>query len=121
MESNSLFPDPMKMWRDAVTNMEKDFNSRATESMKDPETVRSMQQMMAATEGMQQSFEQALETYLHTANLPTRKDINALSEKLDIINEKIDTLQRNQASRDSVPRPSRTRRPPSADATAEKE
>lgn len=42
MESNPSFPNPMKIWCDAVSIMEKEFNSRATEILMVAESVRSM-------------------------------------------------------------------------------
>jgi hypothetical protein len=118
METNemasSLFPDPLQMWRDALTKFENDANAMATGSMKSPELMRSLQQATAVSAGMQQAFEKVVEGYLRRANMPSRKEVSELAESLQRIEEKLDRLLPQEA----MPRPARTRRPQAAAAPA---
>src|SRR5690606_7578184 len=69
--ASSLFPDPLQMWRDALTKLENDANAMAAGRMKTPEIMRSLQQATAVSAGMQQAFEKVVEGYLRRANLPS--------------------------------------------------
>src|SRR5688572_31823270 len=90
--STSLFPDPLQMWRDAVTKLEGDVNSLTTGSMNSQEVVRSLHDFSAASLGMQQLFEKAIGAYLRRANLPSRKDVAELAQALQRIEDKLDRL-----------------------------
>lgn len=114
--ASSLFPDPLQMWREAVTKLENDANTLASGSMKSPEVARSLQQASAVTMGMQQVFEKIVEAYLRRSNLPSRKELLEVMESLQRIEEKIDRLLPQDTS---VPKPARTRRPQSAAAPSQ--
>jgi hypothetical protein len=119
--STSLFPDPLQMWREAVTKLEGDVNSLTTGSMNSQEVVRSLHDFSAASLGMQQLFEKAIGAYLRRANLPSRKDVAELAQALQRIEDKLDRLLPADAvaATAQVPRPARTRKPPAAAATAQ--
>ncbi|MBS0316775.1 MAG: hypothetical protein JSR49_06590 [Proteobacteria bacterium] len=111
---SSLFPDPLQMWRDAVTRLENDVNAMATGGMKSQEVARSLNQFSAVSLGMQQAFEKVVEGYLRRANLPSRKEVAELAHTLQRIESKIDRLLPANALDAAAPRPARTRRPPGA-------
>ena len=117
--ASSLFPDPLQLWRDAVTRLENDVNAMATGGMKSQEVARSLNQFSAVSMGMQQAFEKVIDGYLRRANLPSRKEVAELAEALQRIEGKIDRLLPVDALRAPVPRPARTRRPPGAAAPPE--
>jgi len=60
----SLFPDPLQIWREAVTKLESDVNSLATGSLKSQEVARSLHQFSSVSLGMQQMFEKVIDAYL---------------------------------------------------------
>ena len=76
--------------------------------------MRTVQQSMALSSGMQQAFEKLVEVYLQRVNLPSRKDLLAVVEMLQRLDEKMDRLL---PASDTSPRPARTRRPPVAAAS----
>lgn len=117
--ASSLFPDPLQMWRDAVTRLENDVNAMATGGMKSQEVARSLNQFSAVALGMQQAFEKVVESYLRRANLPSRKEVAELAQALQRIEGKIDRLLPADALHAAAPRPARTRRPPGAVAPPE--
>jgi len=113
--ASSLLPDPLQMWRDALTKLEGEANSLATGSLKSQEVMRSLNQFSAVSLGMQQMFEKGLDAYLRRANLPSRKEVAELAEALQRIESKLDRLLPADAlPLTSAPRPARTRRPAGA-------
>ena len=113
--ASSLFPDPFKLWRDAVTQLEGQANNLATGSLQSQEALRSLHTLSGAFMGMQQMMDKALNDYLRRTNLPSRKDIAELAHTLQRIESKLDALLPAEA-REAPPRPARTRRPPTSAA-----
>ena len=102
--ASSIFPDPLQLWRDAVTRLEQDVNALATGSLGSQEVSRSLHQFSTVSLGMQQMLEKLIERYLQKANLPSRKEVAELAESLRRIEDKIDRLLPAEAT---VARPSR--------------
>jgi hypothetical protein len=109
--ASSLFPDPLQMWRDAVTKLESDVNALATGSAKSQEVVRTLHQLSGVSLGMEQVLEKVIGSYLRRANLPSRREVIELAESLRRIEDKLDRLL--PADSAPAPRPPRTRRPSS--------
>ena len=116
--STPLIPDPLQMWRDAVTKLESNVNSLVTGSMESPEVVRSLHQFRTVSLGMEQAFEKAIGSYLSKVNLPSRKDIADLAATLQRIEDKLDRVLPAPPQTALAPRPPRTRRPPAPATTA---
>lgn len=112
--ASSLFPDPLKLWRDAVSQLENQANSLATGSLQSQETMRSLHALSGAYMGMQQMLEKAIAEYLRRANLPSRKDLAELSQTLQRIESKLDLLLPAAEAKETPHRPARTRRPPAS-------
>ena len=112
--ASSLIPDPLQLWREAVTKLESSVNSLVTGSMESQEVVRSLHQFRTVSLGLEQAFEKAIGSYLGKVNLPSRKDIADLATTLQRVEDKLDRLLPAQAGAAPVPRPPRTRRPPAA-------
>ena len=110
--ASSLFPDPLQMWRDAVTKLESDVNALATGSTKSQEVVRTLHQLSGVSLGMEQVLEKVIGSYLKRANLPSRREVLELAESLRRIEDKLDRLL--PADSTPAPRPPRTRRPSAA-------
>ena len=114
----SLIPDPLQMWREALTKLESNVNSLVTGSMDSQEVMRSVHQLSTVSLGLQQAFEKAIGSYLAKVNLPSRKDIGELAATLQRIEDKLDRLLPASAAAPASPRPARTRRPPPEEASA---
>ena len=109
--ASSLLPDPLQLWRDAVTKLENAVNSLAGGSMHSQEVQRALHQVSTVSMGVHQLIEKVIGDYLRKANLPSRTDVIGLAESLRRIEDKLDRLLPAEAA---APRPARTRRPPSA-------
>jgi hypothetical protein len=116
--TSALIPDPLQLWREALTRLESNVNSLVTGSMDSQELVRSVHQLSTVSLGLQQAFEKAIGSYLAKLNLPSRKDVNELATALQRIEDKLDQLLPASAGAPALPRPARTRRPPPEEAAA---
>jgi uncharacterized membrane protein YccC len=114
----SLIPDPLQMWREALTKLESDVNSLVTGSMDSQEVMRTVHQLSTVSGGLQHAFEKAISAYLAKVNLPSRKDVSELAAALQRIEDKLDRLLPASAAMPALPRPARTRRPPPDEASA---
>jgi uncharacterized membrane protein YccC len=110
--TSSLIPDPLQMWREALTKLEGNVNSFVTGSLDSQELMRSVHQVSAVSLGLQQAFEKAIGSYLAKINLPSKKDVSELAAALQRIEDKLDRLLPASAAAPASPRPARTRRPP---------
>lgn len=114
--------DPMQMWQNFLGDMEKKFNTFSNQAMGSEEFSRAMNQVTGASVGAKKAFGDFMERYLAAMNLPSRSEMIDLGERLNTIesrlNEIMSLLQRVHADvaasdGQSVPRPPRTKRPPS--------
>ena len=114
--------DPVALWQKMVGEMEKGFNSFATKAMETPEFSQAMNRAGGAAAGAQKQFGDLMEKYLLSMNLPSREQMTGIAERLQAIEGQISEIRSmlNQMSAasggslsDAVPRPPRTKRPPS--------
>jgi hypothetical protein len=108
---SSLIPDPLKMWRNAISTLESGGNKMANSAMGSGEFASALHQVANASLGMQQTFEKVLGVYLKRLNLPSRKEITELAAVVHRIEAKLDQLITTEARVPAGPRPARTRRP----------
>lgn len=114
--------DPVALWQKMVGEMEKGFNSFATKAMETPEFSQAMNRAGGAAAGAQKQFGDLMEKYLLSMNLPSREQMTGIAERLQSIEGQLGDIKSmlSQMSANSpgspanaVPRPSRTKRPPS--------
>ena len=117
--------DPVAMWQNMVGEMEKGFNSFATQAMQSPEFSKVMNQVGGVTAGAQKQFGEMMEKYLSTMNLPSRAMMVSMGERLQSIEGQLNDIKallhqvhHNSATPDGgyggTPKPPRTKRPPEA-------
>lgn len=111
--------DPFDMWRQMLGRLETSFNSIANESMSGDQLNRAIGQFSEVSLSMRQAYEKALEKYLKAMRVPSRADVVELIDRLDRIEDKLDTLIAAQSRPAADARPARTRRPPPADAATD--
>ena len=114
--------DPVALWQKMVGEMEKGFNSFATKAMETPEFSQAMNRAGGAAAGAQKQFGDLMEKYLLSMNLPSREQMTGIAERLQSIEAQLgeisSMLSKMSANStgspiDAVPRPPRTKRPPS--------
>ena len=117
--------DPVEIWHTMLGEMEKGFNSFATQTMTSPEFSKVMNQAGGMAAGAQKQFGDMMEKYLVGMNLPSRAQLVNMAERLQAIEaqlSEIRTLLYRMQDKSGgtgqglsgTPRPPRTRRPPSA-------
>ncbi|MEW6642376.1 MAG: hypothetical protein AB1586_17855 [Pseudomonadota bacterium] len=117
--------DPAEIWRTYLAELEKGFNAFANQAMGSREFSRAMNQAGGATFGAQKTLGDLMERYLSSMNLPSRAQLVNMGERLQAIEGQLAEikilLQRVHgdsaaapAGLTSLPKPPRTRQPPSA-------
>ena len=118
--------DPVALWQNMIAEMEKGFNAFANQAMASPQFSKVVNQVGGATAGAQKQLSEIMEKYLLTMNLPSRSQMIGMAERLQSIEGQLGEikvmLHQMQGAAASapggspqVPKPPRTKRPPSAD------
>ena len=107
----SPIPDPLKLWRNAISELESSGNAFAKQTMNTAEFATALHQMANLSLGMQQAFEKVVGLYLKQLNLPSRKDFAEMSATLQRIEARLEQLGPAPAPAAPRPRPPRTRTP----------
>jgi hypothetical protein len=120
-EQSRQQPDVVQLWRDWLTQSERQFNSFLNESMGSDGFARSTGSYMELYVMFQRMMAQGMERYLNFMNMPSRTDIISLGETLRNIETRLsrieETLQIAAAAVDGYDHnrngqePRRTRRP----------
>jgi hypothetical protein len=120
-EQNRQQPDVVQLWRDWLTQSERQFNSFLNDAMGSDAFARSTGSYMELYAMFQRMTAQGMERYLNFMNMPSRTDIISLGETLRNIEARLarieETLQIAAAAVDGPDydryrrEPARTRRP----------
>lgn len=109
-------PDPLAMMRSAMDQWEKLANEYGAQFLERPETSQAMHRMTSGVLQFHKMTQEAIGKALAAANVPSRKDIEALSARLGAIESSLARLEAGMGSSPSaagaLPRPPRTRKPP---------
>ena len=113
-----------KIWQNFLGDVEKGFNSFANQTMGSGEFSRAMNQLSGTAVGAQKALGDVMERYLVGMNLPSRAQMENMGERLQAIEGQLNEIkallhqvQNSGGSAPSlfgVPKPPRTKRPPSA-------
>lgn len=118
--------DPVEIWHTMLGEMEKGFNSFATQTMTSPEFSKVMNQAGGVAAGAQKQFGELMEKYLVGMNLPSRAQMVTMAERLQAIEAQLGEIRTLLYRMQDKPgggggegvagtlKPPRTRRPPSA-------
>ena len=118
--------DPAALWQTMLGEMEKGFNTFASQAMASPEFSKAMNQAGSAGAGAQKQFGDMMEKYLLGLNLPSRAQMVDIAGRLQSIEAQLGEIRtmlqqsRSASGPDSAPdpqRPPRTRRPPAPEGT----
>src|SRR6476660_3454045 len=115
------------MWRTMLGEMEKGFNTFATQTMTSPEFSKVMNQAGGVAAGAQQQPGDMMEKYLVSMNLPSRTQLVNMAERQRATEGQLSELRallyhvrHNSGASDdrsaSTLKPPRTRRPPATEA-----
>jgi hypothetical protein len=111
--NQSLFIDPLKLWRESFTKLEGAINDMATRRMDTPEFAQALNQFSMASIGMQHVFQKSLDRGFKQLDIPSRKEMASLAAAVQRVEDKLDRLLPPPPAV-GAPRPPRTRRPAKA-------
>lgn len=84
------FPkDPAALWREMLGQWEQGMNAMATQVMSSDDFGRDMGRVMGASLRMQKSSQEMLGRYFDALNLPTKDDLRALGERMQVMEEQL--------------------------------
>jgi len=115
--ANESPPDPAAMFRELVTQWERNFNALANQIMGTESFNRVMQEAQKVQLGVQQTTADVMARRLAALNMPTREDVIRVAEKLHEVERRLARIEgllaggAAVANTDTSARP-RTRRPP---------
>lgn len=101
---DSTNPDPLAMWRDWLSNSERQWNSFLNDAMATDEFGRNMGRMMDVYLAMQKNLNEVMGRYFSALNVPTRTDVMTLGNRLGEIESRLDGIE--GAVKALAPRPS---------------
>ncbi|WP_218510804.1 hypothetical protein [Variovorax sp. dw_308] len=114
---SSKIPDPLEMWRSALTRMEATVNEMfARQVSSSPQIAKVLDRSTKVTLGLQHVTDKAHAKALARLELPSRSEVQALAAAVQRVEDKLDQLMPATASRPA--RPPRTRRPAPVAAVA---
>ena len=118
-------PDVSTVWRDWMTQSERQWNEFFNEMMGTEEFSQSMGRNLDVFLHFQKTMSEAMGPYLTAMNVPTRADVLALGDRLLAIENRLAAIEaqlstvqagiEQKSGSTSSPRPKRTKRPASAD------
>jgi polyhydroxyalkanoic acid synthase PhaR subunit len=122
-EQKSPTPDPFTVWRDWLSQAERQLNSYFNGVMGTEQYARFLGQFNEFSLSMQKAMSEAMARYFASLNLPTKEDLAALGQRLSSLEGRIAALESGRSgvgatvAPASTPRPPRTKKPPSAGGT----
>ncbi len=117
----SSAPDPFGMWRDWLSQSERQWNEFFNEMMGTDEFGHAMGKFMDSYLTAQRNFSEAFGRYFSAMNMPTRTDVLTLGNRLVEIEERLTSIESllqamgPEAKPEAAPprpRPPRTKKPP---------
>ena len=113
--------DPFAMWRDWVSQSERQWNAFLNNAMSTDEFSQSMGRMMDVYLGMQKNMNETMGRYFSALNIPSRSDILGLGDRLGAIEDRLTSIESALTGlkaakpahngETAAPRPPRTRKP----------
>lgn len=121
-QSERQTPDVVQLWRDWLTQSERQVNSLLNDALGQEGSARSMAGFMETYVGLQRLMAEVMQRYLQFVNMPSRTDVIGLAETLRSIEDRLgrieETLQIAAQAVDArgvelpANEPARTRQPP---------
>lgn len=119
--------DPFALWRDWLSNSERQWNAFLNEAMSTDQFSQSMGRFMDVYLNLQKSMNETMGRYFSALNMPTRTDVLSLGTRLSGIEDRLTALEaaiarlappagtaaNGASTAAAAPRPARTKKPPS--------
>jgi hypothetical protein len=116
--------DPVALWQKMLGEMEKGFNSIASQALASPQFSKAMNQAGGVTVGAHKQLGDLMEKYFISMNMPSRSQMVGIAERLQTIEGQLSDIKlllQEMQRQTGAPRlasapakPPRTRQPPAA-------
>jgi len=120
-EQTSSGRDPFAMWREWLSQSERQWNTFLNEVMGSPQYTETQGRLMEMYLAMQKAMGEAMGRSLTALDIPTRTDVLGLGERLSVIEHRLSAIEAHLArlaggggagdATEPTPRPARTRQP----------
>ena len=120
-EQTSSGRDPFAMWREWLSQSERQWNTFLNEVMGSPQYTETQGRLMEMYLAMQKAMGEAMGRSLTALDIPTRTDVLGLGERLSAIEHRLSAIEVHLArlaegagtgdATAPAPRPARTRQP----------
>ena len=124
MTNPSAPPDPFQLWRDWLSQSERQWNEYFNNMMSTDEYGAAMGRMMDAYLTAQRNMSEAMGRYFTALNMPTRTDVLTLGNRLTDIEDRLTGIEAAISKLGTAsapgkvaapaPKPRRTKKPPAA-------
>ena len=101
-QPQTSFPDALEMWRNWLSESERQWNGFLNQAMATDEFSQTMGKFMDVYLNMQKSMSEAMGRYLTAMNLPTRTDVLAIGDRISALEERIAGLEATVAKASSL-------------------
>ena len=92
-QTNAQTPDVMQLWRDWLTETERQFNSFFADAMNQDAAARGVGGYVEMTAGFQRMMADFMQRYLEFMNMPSRTDVVGVAETLRAIEERLSRIE----------------------------
>jgi hypothetical protein len=98
-EQPAQVPDPLGMWREWVSQSERQWNTFLNEAMASDQYGRSVARFMDLYLGMQRNLSEVMGRYFAALNVATRTDVLNLGDRLAAIEARLHRIEANLGPR----------------------
>src|ERR1035437_6911155 len=85
--------DPLAMWQNMISEMEKGFNAFTNKAMESPEFSKVVNQVGGVSASAQKQLGDVMEKYLLSMNLPSRAQMVSMAERLQSIEGQLNEIK----------------------------
>lgn len=87
--------DPFAVWRDWMSQSERQWNAFLNNAMATDEFSQTVGRFMDVYVNMQKNMNEAMSRYLSSVNLPSRQDILGVGDRLTAIEERLTNIEKS--------------------------
>ena len=92
-QQNSQTPDMVQLWRDWLTQSERQFNAFSSEALNQEASARGVAGFMEMDATLQRLLAEGMQRYLAYVNMPSRSDVMSLGETLRSIEDRLARIE----------------------------
>lgn len=92
-QPQTSYPDPLEMWRNWLSESERQWNGFLNQAMATEEFSQTMGRFMDVYLNLQKSMSEAMGRYLTAINLPSRTDVLSIGDRLAAVEDRLASVE----------------------------